>query len=67
MTLREILFNVLTVNLIVWIWDQTGHCIYAGPRLEAVRTYGDCKVTGWRIDGVQFRANILTETRNRDG
>ena len=57
-TLNGTLFNILTVNLIVWLYDKTGHCIYAGGRQEAQEKYGECEVMGWRIDGIQFRASL---------
>ncbi|MBQ9269713.1 MAG: hypothetical protein IJ206_09385 [Oscillospiraceae bacterium] len=65
--LNELLFNILTIGLIVWLWGENGHCIYAGGRMEALEKYGECRVTGWRIDGNQFRANIITNEVERDG
>ena len=67
MKLDELLFNILTKRLVVWLWSHDGHCVYIGSRFDALTNYGRCQVTGWRIDENHLRANIITEGVCADG
>lgn len=59
--LSEILFNILTEDIRVWLWDQNGECIYSGTRMGALNAYAHCTVKRWRLDGEIFRADVLAE------
>lgn len=59
MELQEILFNILTADIQVEIYNQNGQRIFSGEREDALEQYGQTKVVCWRIDGKNFRAEIL--------
>ena len=59
MELQEILFNIQTENIRVVIYNQDAQRIFSGNREEALEQYGQTEVVCWRIDGKNFRAEIL--------
>lgn len=60
MELQEILFNILTEGIQVEICNQNGQRIFSGEREEALEQYGQTEVVCWRIDGKNFRAEIVS-------